>query len=345
MLDDLKYIHQKDVSDGLGIVAKQAEQLGYEFTPSAGASFKTIQNVVYGAMGGSALAAQLLESWPALEVPFQIVRDYELPAYVSEHTLFIAASYSGSTEETLTALAEAERKGAQIAVITNGGKLRQIAEEKGYVCMQLPKLVQPRYAVLYNCRALLDILTIAGLVDNKEVEEALGKAVKLVENSVAAWLPTVPTAKNPAKQLAQELLGKSVVVYAGPKLFPAAYKLKININENAKHVAWTGRSPEFYHNEFMGWTVAPPQKPYAVVEFRSPLEHPRIQKRFEVGARLLSGMRPQPIVIEPQGETVLEQLLWLAAFSDFVSIYLGILNGVDPTPVELVEKFKKELDT
>lgn len=344
MLDDLKYIHEKDIEDTLGIAAKQGDQLRHEFTLSGKVTFKNIYNVVYGAMGGSALAALLVKTWPALAEPFEIVRDYDVPPYVDGDTLFIAASYSGNTEETLSALSQAEARGAQIAIIAGGGKLQEIAEAKQYPFIQLPKAAQPRYAVLYNFQALLAVLEQAGLVKAEEVRPALEKAAMFIDESVQAWLPTVPEASNPAKQLAKELMGKSVVVYGGPKMFPAAYKWKISVNENAKQVAWVNQIPEFNHNEFIGWSQQPTDKPYAVVDLRSPLEHTRVQKRFEVTARLLSGMRPEPHVVQAQGENELEQLLWTVVYGDFVTLYLALLNGVNPAPVELVEKFKKALD-
>ena len=136
---------------------------------------------------------------------------------------------------------------------------------------------------------------------------------------------------------------KSLVVYARRKLFPAAYKWKISFNENAKNIAWCNQLPEFNHNELLGWTSHPVDKAYAVIDLRSNLEHPRVQKRFKVYERLLSGMRPRTHVVEAQGETILEQLLWAVAFGDFVSLYLALLNGLNPTPVDLIEKFKKAL--
>ncbi|HLG90630.1 MAG TPA: SIS domain-containing protein, partial [Candidatus Saccharimonadales bacterium] len=156
--------------------------------------------------------------------------------------------------------------------------------------------------------------------------------------------PTVPTSQNPAKKLALELAGKSPVIYAGPLLAPAAYKWKINFNENAKNLAWWNELPEFDHNELIGWSSHPSQKPYEIIELRSKLEHPRVQKRFQAGEKLLSGLRPAPNVVEVQGETLLEQLLWAVNFGDFVSIYLALLNNINPTPVDLVEKFKKSLN-
>jgi glucose/mannose-6-phosphate isomerase len=342
MLDDLKYIHQRDGQDALGIAERQAGQLIYKFErPKIEGEFT---NIVYAGMGGSALAALISRSWPGYSLPFEVCRQYQIPAYVSERTLFIAASNSGNTEETLSALAEAETKDAKIVIIAGGGKLAEIAAQKNYPYFKLPKAEQPRYAVFYNLVALLTTLEAAGLLGESDISGQLENASKFLTEAVKAWLPTVPTAENEAKKLANDLAGKSGVVYGGPLMSPAAYKWKISFNENAKNIAWWNEFPEFNHNEFIGWSSHPVQKPYGVIELRSSLEHPRVQKRFEVSERLLSGKRPAPHVVNVQGESLLQQLVWAITFGDFVTIYLALLNNLNPAPVELVEKLKKELN-
>lgn len=341
MLDDLKLIHERDAQDALGVAEKQWQQLKQDY----GVSFEpttAIQNVVLAGMGGSALAASLISTWPGVSVPFEIVRQYELPTYVGPNTLFIASSYSGNTEETLAALEVAQSKGCQVIVIAAGGALETKAQESNYPFYKIPGGFQPRMAVFYNFAGLIQILSGAGLVPDNALNE-LHEAADWLSTVQADFLPTVPADKNPAKQLALELMGKSPVIYGGPKLFPAAYKWKINFNENAKNVAWCNQLPEFNHNEFLGWTSHPVDKPYAVVDLRSNLENDRVQKRFEVSERLLSGLRPRTHVVEAQGTTVLQQLLWTIALGDFVSLYLALLNGLNPTPVELIEKLKKSL--
>lgn len=341
MLDDLKYIHERDAQDALGVAEKQWQQLGFKFQVSS-FKFQNIQNVVLAGMGGSALAASLTKSWPGLNIPYEVVRDYDLPEYAGKNTLFIASSYSGNTEETLAALEVAQAKGCSIAVIAAGGKLGEIAKEKNYPLFAIPTGFQPRMAVFYNFAALIQLFESQGLVAPGSGDELRTAAQKML-NLQADWLPTVPADKNPAKKLAQEIMGKAPVIYAGPKLYPAAYKWKINFNENAKNVAWCNQLPEFNHNEFLGWTSHPSDKPYAVIDLRSNLENPKVQKRFEVSERLLSGKRPRTHVVEAQGQTILEQLLWTITLGDFVSLYLALLNGLNPTPVDLIEKFKASM--
>ena len=341
MLDDLKLIHHRDGQDALGIAEKQYRQLELQFElESLSGPFR---NVVVAGMGGSALAAQLLYAGLPPRLPVIICRGYNLPGFAGPETLFIASSYSGNTEETLSALAEAEERKAVIAAVTAGGRLAEIARQKRYVLADMPAGLQPRHATLAGFKALATILIKAGLADEEPVDRQLREAADFLRKAVEWWRPDVPTEHNHPKQIALELAGKSVVLYAGPQMSAAAYKWKISLNENAKNIAWWNQLPEFNHNEFIGWSSHPEQKPYTVINLRSGFEHERVQKRFELTERLLSGCMPAPINIEGQGENVLQQLLWHVAFGDFASIYLAVLNGLDPTPVDLIERFKKEL--
>jgi glucose/mannose-6-phosphate isomerase len=343
MLDDLKLIHERDAQDTLGIAAGQWQQLNHAFSPSGNTAFDSINNIVYAAMGGSAMAASMIMSWPKLSKPFEVVRDYDLPGYVSADTLVILSSYSGNTEETLSALKQAEAKGAQIAIVTAGGTLQKTAEDQGYLLMRLPQTAFARCGTFANFKAVLEILAIAGVLQPEDFTGELGKTATFLQEACKAWLPDVATSKNPAKQLAQELIGKSIVVYGGPKMYPAAYKWKLGFNENAKQLAWANQLPEYNHNELTGWTKQPVDKPYAVIDLKSSLEHPRVLKRFEVSSRLLSGVRPQSIEVEAAGEGILQHLAWLIVFGDFVGLYLAMLNGLNPVPLEMVDKLKQAL--
>ena len=342
MLDDKNAIAQHDRSDALGLALATPKQLLHDFGVGTLAPAREVTNVVYSGMGGSALQAELATTFPQLKVPFVISKGYEVPDFVSKNTLVIAGSYSGNTEETLSALAQARERGAMIAVLTGGGKLLADAQAHGDEFVQIPKAVQPRMAVFYAYRALVELLAGYGLVPAATLDE-LRAAGEHLQNAVQAWQANVPTADNPAKQLAKQLVGKTPIVYSGQRMAPAAYKWKISFNESSKNTSWCGTLPEFDHNEFMGWSSHPVEKPFAVLDLVSSHEHPRVLQRFEIGDRLLSGKRPKAITIEAQGSSELEHLLYLVLLGDFVSLYLGILNGVDPSPVELVERLKKEL--
>jgi glucose/mannose-6-phosphate isomerase len=345
MLDDLKYIHNKDAQDALGIAGKQAGQ----YTHTFGFTWKPpheIHEVIVAGMGGSGLGAKAYRTVPGLDVPFEVIQSYDLPERVHKNMLLICSSYSGNTEETISVLKAALDEDSllprpMIIVIAAGGQLLNMAHQHGLPFVQIPGGFQPRHTFGYQYRALAEIMEQSPLVDS--FLPLLEKAAATLSENIPFWRPDVPTKDNYAKQLALELMGKSPVIYAGPLLFPAAYKWKISFNENAKNVAWCNQYPEFNHNEFIGWTSHPVDKPYAVIELRSSFEHERIQKRFAVSESLLSGKRPAPIIVEAQGDTILQHLLWTVALGDFVSLYLALLNGLNPTPVDLIEKFKESL--
>jgi glucose/mannose-6-phosphate isomerase len=345
MLDDQNILQQRDSSGALKVASEQYAQTEFDSTVWNGEhDDRDITNIVVAGMGGSALAALLAKSWLKndITIPFEILRGYDVPAYVGKNTLFIASSYSGNTEETLSALEQAETRGAQLGIIAAGGQLIDIAGSYKIAHVAIPEHLQPRMAVLYNLRDLIALFVTFGVVGQDKLDEIKSTAGWLHMQS-QQWAADVPTDKNYAKQLALLAVGKTPVFYGGTLTAPVAYKWKISWNENAKNVAFWNEFPEFNHNEFLGWTSHPVEKPFAVFDIVSNLEHSQILKRFEVSDRLLSGMRPKSTVINLAGTTSIQQLLWGSILADFVSIYVAVLNGVDPTPVALIEKFKTEL--
>ncbi len=345
ILDNVNVISERDPAGALKVIANQYKQAAFDAkVASPEHDDREIQSVVVTGMGGSALAALIVKVLlnKELPIPFDIIRGYDLPAYVNENTLVIASSYSGNTEETLSALEQAAAKGAQLAILASGGKLIEIATSSHIAHVALPSGAQPRMAMIYNLRGLFALLETFEVVDGKWLKE-LDRLSGWLEDETAQWTPDVPTEKNYAKQLALEAIGKTPVFYGSPLTAPLAYKWKISWNETAKNVAFWNEFPEFNHNEFMGWVSHPIEKPFAVFDIVSPLDKPRVRQRFELTDRLLSGLRPHAYTLELKGDTLLAQLLWGAILADFSSTYAAILNQVDPTPVVLIEKLKGEL--
>lgn len=345
ILDNVNVIAQRDPEGALKIIASQYKQANFDakvWNPEH--DNRTITSVIVTGMGGSALAALMVKVLLSqkITIPFEIVRGYDLPAYVNHTTLVIASSYSGNTEETLSALEQAEKKEAQIGILASGGKLIDIATDFEIAHVPLPAGAQPRMAMISNLRGLFALLENFGVVDDSWLKELEGLSGWL-EEETSHWTPDVPTEQNYAKQLALEATGKSPIFYGSPLTAPLAYKWKISWNETAKNISFWNEFPEFNHNEFMGWVSHPIEKPFAVFDILSPLDKPRVRQRFELSDRLLSGLRPHASTLELKGETLLAQLLWGAILADFSSAYAAVLNQVDPTPVVLIEKLKKEL--
>ncbi len=340
MLDDIKYIANRDKQDALGMAERQPQQLLYDF--SFKKDFQPVENIVICGMGGSALAGSMALSWPGPAVPVVLDRSYHLPPFAGQSTFCIILSYSGNTQEALVLLDEAEERGCQIAVITSGGELEKRTKEK-YALLKVPAGLRPRLAVWHMYRGVLELFEAIGLGD--EYIDELESCADFLQDAAFKWRPDVHSSTNVAKQLAEEIAGKTPIVYAGPDLSAAAYKWKTNFNENAKNVAYSSVIPEANHNEIIGWTSHPVAKPFAVIQLRSDLYEQRVSDSFEVMNRLLSGRMPHPITIEAEGDTLPKQLLWSILLGDFVSIYLGLINNVNPSDIELIEKFKQEVNT
>lgn len=345
MLDDAQILKQRDRLGALDVAAKLHAQISREIpVVNEDHDGRELRHVIVAGMGGSALAADAAKVLlrDTLPIPLEVVKDYALPAYAAKHTLVIASSHSGNTEETVSCLRQAIKRGCQIAVIATGGEVVRIAEQHQIAFAHIPNDTQPRMGMLYNLRGLFTLLHNFNLLSSSWLRQ-LDDAEPWIARESALWRKDIPTKRNYAKQLALIAVGKTPVFYAGSLMAPVAYKWKISWNENAKNVAFWNYFPEFSHNEFIGWTSHPVEKPFAVFDLISNLENPRILKRFALSDKMLSGKRPKSTVVPLQGETILEQMLWGSILADFVSIYVGILNNVDPTRVDLIEKFKKAL--
>lgn len=345
MLDDMNVIKQRDVSDALGVTAKQYEQVDYAIElENKEHDGRVLNTIVIAGMGGSALASDVAKTLLAgrIAVPVEVIKGYDLPAYVGHHTLVIVSSNSGNTEETLSCLAQAVERGAQIAAAATGGTLVDEATSRQIMLARFPHNGQPRMGMLYNLRAILVIIEEFGLID-KGILDEMAEARVWLKTETSQWTKEVSTERNYAKQLALTAVGKTPEFISSGITAPLAYKWKISWNENAKNVAFWATLPEFNHNEFMGWTSHPIEKPFVIFDLRSNLDHPQIAKRFALTDRLLSGKRPKAHEIWLQGDTLVKQLLWGCILADFASIYTGILNGVDPTEVGLITKLKNEL--
>ncbi len=345
MLDDDNVLKQRDPHGALAVAAEEWIQAKREVEVIDGAhDGRQLTRIVVAGMGGSGLSSLLAKAWlgKRLNVPFEVVRNYDLPNYVDNQTLVICSSYSGNTEETLNCLGQARDRFAQVGILAAKGHLLGIAQHQSIAHVVLTDNIPQRMAMFDMLRGLLALLVNFGVVPVSVLEEIAHTADWLHEET-ANWLPSVTTDKNEAKQLALLSVGKTPIIYGGALTAPVAYKWKISWNENAKNTAFWNEYPEFNHNEFLGWTSHPVDKPFVVFDIISSFEHPQILKRFEMSDRLLSGKRPKANEIHLKGDTLIAQLLWGCIFADFISIYVGIVNGVDPINVALAEKLKIEL--
>lgn len=307
-------------------------------------AYHEINSVVVAGMGGSAIGGSLLQALaePECPVPISVNRDYDLPAYVSDNTLVIASSYSGNTEETLSALDEALALGAKPVAVTTNGRLAEIATGQGLPLVQFSYSSPPRAAVGHSFTLLLGLLFRLGLLEDKtdEIAEAIDVMLRL-QRVIG---PQVPAARNPAKDLTLRMMGKVPTIYGSGILTPVARRWKGQFNENAKTWAAYDELPELNHNTVLGYEhPSHRHDTMFVVMLRSSLEEPRIQTRFEVTAELLEQVGIDHVMIASWGESPTAQMLSALHYGDFVSYYLAALNAVDPTPNPAIDYLKEKL--
>jgi glucose/mannose-6-phosphate isomerase len=307
---------------------------------------KGIQSVVLSGLGGSAIGGDILRTFLWKSAPFSVTvnRHYELPGWVTRKTLVVCSSYSGNTEETLSVFRQVLARKIPMLVMASGGKLLEQARRLKLPFCEMPGGLPPRAAFGYSFFTLLTALESLGLLPSQEksFEETLENLTRLSE----AYGVLKGTRENPAKQLAKFLHGRLPVLYAGQDhMDSVALRWKCQLNENAKQLALANVVPEMNHNEVLGFSFSNPiSRNMAVVLLKHPQEdHPQIKKRFGILRGILQGRTAGVREVEAQGKSLLAQMLSLIYLGDFVSVYLAYLKGIDPTPIKLIDQFKKQL--
>ena len=350
-LDNVKILKKYDVSDMLKLIesfpgqAREAADIGSRFKlPDM---YKCeYANIVCAGLGGSAIGADIMRSYVADEAktPISVSRNYTLPNFVGNTSLVIASSYSGNTEETLSAYKDARGRGAKIIVITSGGQIREMAKADGNACLIIPSGLPPRCALGLSFFPLLAIMSKLGVIEDKTKE--VNETIKVLQNLAAKAVgAAVAEKKNIAKRIASDLYGKYGIIYGGQDHIDCVVtRWRGQIAENSKALASSHVFPEMNHNEIVGWENPKTLiNKFVVVILRDKSDHPRTAKRMDISKAIMKKKAAKIIEVQSIGESLLARMFSLIYIGDFVSYYLAILNKRDPTPVESVTYLKNEL--
>lgn len=313
-----------------------------EFALSA--EFKDVNKIVICGMGGSAIGGDLLRSLASnlSQAIIFVNRDYNLPAFVDSKTLVIASSYSGNTEETLSAFEQALNINCNKLAITGDGRLKYLAQEKGIPVFTIDYFSQPRAALGYSFIPFLAFLGKSGFLEDKSAE--VERMAQTLETLLDQLAENIPKTLNPAKQLAEKLFGKLIVVYGAGLLSPVAQRWKGQFNENSKAWAFYETFSELNHNSVVGYESPKEMsdKVYVIL-LRCPSLHPRILARYEITSEILEKSRVGHEIIDSKSEDNLTQMMSLVFLGDWVSYYLAMLYQTDPTPVKNIDYLKGRL--
>ncbi len=306
--------------------------------------YKGIDRVIILGMGGSAIGGDVVRRLALAEskAPVWVHRDYGLPPFIDENTLVIASSYSGNTEETISAFTPSLKTRAKKLVLTSGGKLKQLAESEGIPVFIIDYRAPPRAAFPHSFIPLVGIFQKLGLLGDKSAE--LQEGLQILSKLTNELVETTPLASNPAKQLATKLCRHLVVIYGAELLSEVARRWKTQLNENSKTLAFFELFPELNHNTVSGYDFPPEVRDKLfVVLLRSASLNPRNRLHYEATTQLLAKAKIKHEVVEAIGASALAQVMSLILLGDYTSFYLAVLNRVDPTPIDSIDFIKKYL--
>jgi glucose/mannose-6-phosphate isomerase len=345
ILDDMDRVREIDKSDMLSfcVDASKHYRAAVEAAKNISLKHSKPENVIVAGMGGSAIGGELLKDWTRdkVPVPIEVSRAYSLPAYADERSLVLVVSYSGETEETLSSFLDAVQRGCKVFCVSSGGSLLDFAEKLGVPFLRVPSGFAPRAALPYLFVPLLRALEAVGIVSG--VSGQLSEAFEVLRQVGGECAPERPVEGNVAKGLAVGVNGSVPVVYGFGVFRGVAQRFKTQFNENSKMPSKWEFFSELDHNEVVGWERAGKlAECFSVIFIRDESEPEEIRNRIEITKGLMPG-GSKLFEVWSQGEAALARMLSTVCIGDFVSVYLALLRGVDPTPVETISLLKSKM--
>ena len=295
-----------------------------------------INKVYVAGMGGSGIGANFVASFVAEEckLPFLIGKSYSIPAYIDEHTLFIASSYSGNTEETIDAVRNASSTGAKIVVLTSGGALLEFAQAHNYDTFKIPEnCPAPRAFIGYTIVGLLSIMHKLDIIGPK----TLGQ----IKSSIDLIKYDMDEIKNKAEKIAQIIGGKMPGIYVEDRMEAVALRFRQQLNENSKCLSWHQTIPEMTHNELVAWSEK--SNKLAVIFFRNKDDFKRNAIRMDYVKEIVTNYSNTVIEIFSKGKSLVEKSLYFLHLADWISWYLATSKNLDALNIEVIDRLKSEL--
>jgi glucose/mannose-6-phosphate isomerase len=336
-----EYVAKYDPHNQFDVLVKTYWQIesawGHNVDPGS-LKGKKFNSIVVTGLGGSAISGDLMANFLGgeLKVPFIVNRNYSIPAFANKKTLLIVSSYSGNTEETISVLNEGIEKGCSIICATTGGKIGKIAEENNIPCVKVMTGFQPRYSLGLSFFTLLKILQELKIISSQE---------QVVNKIITMWKERgIQFSKegNKALELARELTGFIPVIYSAADVTSAVgYRMKCQFNENAKLHAFHNVIPELNHNEIIGWeSFLDKQFNAKLIMIKDKSYHAQITKRFEISASLINC---EKIYLESSEEEFKLRIMDLIYLGDWITYYLALIRGYDPSEIENINILKEKL--
>jgi len=349
MLDDIESMKKLDKSNMLKVLEEFPDQIiktvGIVENSDLPNLYK-IDDIIISGMGASAISGDIIQTLfrDKFEIPIYVNRYYDLPKWANKNTLLISQSYSGNTEETLSAFKHAYQKHCKIISISSGGKLEEYCLKRQIPLIKIPSGYQPRSAIAYNLFSTLLILKKVGLLQ-KDIDSMIDESIDITKELNNKIKKEVPKENNIAKKIAEQINNTIPQIYGWDIYMPIARRWSTQFNENAKMISKYDEVPECNHNDIVGWSVdSEISKKFSCIIFRDEsIESVYIKTRLKFMKKLYDDMASNSIEIHVRGKKRLSKMLYSMYLGDYISIYLAFLRKVDPTPVVAIEELKNVL--
>jgi len=339
-----EFIQKYDTQNQFEVLQNTYKQIEYAINnsyPEFGSDKEAINKIIVTGLGGSAISGDLLKNFlkDELTVPVQINRNYFLPSFADEKTLLIASSYSGNTEETISSFNDGLKRKCKIICLSTGGKLEKLAADNSIPFIRLQKGFQPRYALGLSFFSLLKVFEKLQLIPSQE--KIIRKIISLWKEKASAY----SAEGNIALTTAQQLIGFVPIIYSASDYTNAVgYRFKSQLNENSKLHAFHHEFPEMNHNEIIGWESHQQKQLHTkVIYLLDETYHPQIKKRFQIVSEFIKKSDVEIISIESNENDFKVRIMDLIFLVDWISFYLGVIRGFDPSEIEYINLLKDRL--
>ena len=343
-LDDVSAIGKVDRSGMLAVMDRTPERLAppLDAPSTLGEHIERPDNLVFGGIGGSGIIGDIITDYLKVvgDIPVSTCRSIHLPAYVGKGTLFVAISYSGETSETLSLLDQAVREKARVVTVGSGGRLLKQSKQNKIGYLKVPEGLLPRVALPELLAATMFVMGWAGLIEDtrkilRDASETLGAQIREIR-------PSAPVQENKAKQIAEAMLGRLPLLLGSEDAGSALRRFKNELNENSKMPAFCYTLPEGYHDDVEGLKMLSKLAHPQPIFLRDKDESDGQRRTREQLYHLFTELGVQPVLeIEGVGQDRLQRLLTAVMLGDYVSVYLALLRGVDPSELTLIPRFRE----
>ncbi len=338
------YVKKYDPQNQFDVLINTYKQIEFAWNNKfiiEGIKSSDLSNIIISGLGGSAISADLIKNYlgSEIEIPIIVNRNYSLPKFASKNTLFIASSYSGNTEETISALTQAIEIGCKIVCITTGGEVEMMAKSEKLNCVKVQSGFQPRYSLGLSFFSLLKVFQELKLISDQ---------TKSVESVISLWKQNgIEYSKegNYAYTFAESLVGFIPVIYSvADSTSAVGYRFKCQLNENSKLHAFHNEIPEMNHNEIIGWESYQEKVFHSkIINIIDDTYHLQIQKRFDILKEIFSKSGVETLTLKSNEDSYKVRLLDLIYLGDWISYYVGVLRGYDPSEIDNIYTLKDRL--